>query len=192
MSHDTQTQTTQHPETLALHAGYRADPATGAVAVPIYQTTSYQFRDTDHATKLFFPAASDDSTLSYQTKIAGDEHVEHRSWSRDLDGDRRSVSGQDQREPLVPYFLARLPRFGRALMIHANLNPVQITGRRWWRDRRLAAMVPTNLDRAMAPTGKGPWIPTRPAATPDGSPPADRAGRLARLRGLLRRRRDAC
>ncbi len=31
----------QHPETLALHAGYRADPATGAVAVPIYQTTSY-------------------------------------------------------------------------------------------------------------------------------------------------------
>ncbi|MDH3931408.1 MAG: PLP-dependent transferase, partial [Chromatiales bacterium] len=31
------------PETLALHAGYRADPATGAVAVPVYQTTSYQF-----------------------------------------------------------------------------------------------------------------------------------------------------
>ncbi len=146
---------------------------------------------TNHATKLFFPAASDDSTLSYQTKIAGDEHVEHRSWSRDLDGDRRSVSGQDQREPLVPYVLARLPRFGRALMIHANLNPVQITGRRWWRDRRLAAMVPTNLDRALAPTGKGPWIPTRPAATPDGSPPADRAGRLARLRRLLRRRGDA-
>jgi O-acetylhomoserine (thiol)-lyase len=44
---------TQKPETLALHAGYRADPATGAVAVPIYQTTSYQFRDTDHASALF-------------------------------------------------------------------------------------------------------------------------------------------
>ncbi len=42
-----------HPETLALHAGWRADPATGAVAVPIYQTTSYQFRDTDHAAALF-------------------------------------------------------------------------------------------------------------------------------------------
>jgi O-acetylhomoserine (thiol)-lyase len=42
-----------HPETLALHAGYRADPATGAVAVPIYQTTSYQFRDADHAADLF-------------------------------------------------------------------------------------------------------------------------------------------
>lgn len=44
---------TKNPETLALHAGYRADPATGSVAVPIYQTTSYQFRDTDHASALF-------------------------------------------------------------------------------------------------------------------------------------------
>lgn len=43
----------RNPETLALHAGYRADPATGAVAVPIYQTTSYQFRDTEHASNLF-------------------------------------------------------------------------------------------------------------------------------------------
>lgn len=42
-----------HPETLALHAGWRADPTTGAVAPPIYQTTSYQFRDTDHAADLF-------------------------------------------------------------------------------------------------------------------------------------------
>lgn len=43
-----------HPETLALHGGsWRADPATGAVAVPIYQTTSYQFRDTGHARRLF-------------------------------------------------------------------------------------------------------------------------------------------
>ena len=42
-----------HPETLVLHAGYRADPTTTAVAVPIYQTTSYQFRDTEHAANLF-------------------------------------------------------------------------------------------------------------------------------------------
>ena len=45
--------TTLHPETLALHAGQTPDPATGSRAVPIHQTTSYQFRDTDHATKLF-------------------------------------------------------------------------------------------------------------------------------------------
>ena len=42
-----------HPETLVLHAGYRADPATNAVTVPIYQSTSYQFNDTAHAANLF-------------------------------------------------------------------------------------------------------------------------------------------
>ncbi|MGB0290628.1 MAG: PLP-dependent transferase, partial [Opitutales bacterium] len=39
--------------TRALHAGQEPDPATGSRAVPIYQTTSYTFRDTDHAAKLF-------------------------------------------------------------------------------------------------------------------------------------------
>ncbi|RKH67257.1 O-acetylhomoserine aminocarboxypropyltransferase/cysteine synthase family protein [Corallococcus aberystwythensis] len=42
-----------HPDTLALHAGYSPDPTTGARAVPIYQTTSYRFRDADHAAALF-------------------------------------------------------------------------------------------------------------------------------------------
>jgi O-acetylhomoserine (thiol)-lyase len=39
--------------TLALHAGQRPDPATGSRAVPIYQTTSYVFEDTEHAANLF-------------------------------------------------------------------------------------------------------------------------------------------
>src|SRR5579872_5532772 len=43
----------QKPETLALHAGWRADPSTGSVAVPIYQTTSYQFNSAEHAANLF-------------------------------------------------------------------------------------------------------------------------------------------
>lgn len=43
----------KHPETVVLHAGYRSDPATGAVAPPIYQTTSYQFAHTQHAENLF-------------------------------------------------------------------------------------------------------------------------------------------
>lgn len=47
------TNDTINPETLALHAGYRADPATNSVAVPIYQTTSYQFDNAEHAQKLF-------------------------------------------------------------------------------------------------------------------------------------------
>lgn len=40
-------------ETLALHGGQEPDPVTGARAVPIYQTTSYVFKDTQHAADLF-------------------------------------------------------------------------------------------------------------------------------------------
>ena len=42
------------PETIALHGGsHRADPTTGSVAVPIHPTTSFQFQDTGHASRLF-------------------------------------------------------------------------------------------------------------------------------------------
>ena len=43
----------KNPETQVLHAGWRADPTTGSVAVPIHQTTSYQFNSTEHAENLF-------------------------------------------------------------------------------------------------------------------------------------------
>ncbi|HLR69607.1 O-acetylhomoserine aminocarboxypropyltransferase/cysteine synthase family protein [Virgibacillus alimentarius] len=42
-----------NPETALLHAGQEPDPTTGSRAVPIYQTTSYVFRDTEHAQNLF-------------------------------------------------------------------------------------------------------------------------------------------
>ena len=45
--------TSKHPETIVLHAGYRSDPTTNAVAVPIYQTTSFQFDSAEHASNLF-------------------------------------------------------------------------------------------------------------------------------------------
>ena len=45
--------TYKHPETVVLHSGYRRDETTHAVAVPIYQTTSYQFNDTAQASRLF-------------------------------------------------------------------------------------------------------------------------------------------
>ena len=44
---------TQRPETIALHGGQEPDPTTNARAVPIYQTTSYVFNDTQHAADLF-------------------------------------------------------------------------------------------------------------------------------------------
>ena len=40
-------------ETISLHEGQKVDPTTGARAVPIYQTTSYQFNSTEHAANLF-------------------------------------------------------------------------------------------------------------------------------------------
>ena len=40
-------------DTLAVHAGATPDPATGAINPPIYQTTAYQFKDADHAARLF-------------------------------------------------------------------------------------------------------------------------------------------
>ncbi|MBK8158278.1 MAG: PLP-dependent transferase [Rhodospirillaceae bacterium] len=43
----------KHPETIVLHAGHRRDSPTNSVAVPIYQTTSYQFDDSAHAADLF-------------------------------------------------------------------------------------------------------------------------------------------
>ena len=48
------TTSSKHPETIALHGGsFRKDPSTNSVAVPIYQTTSYQFDNQQHASNLF-------------------------------------------------------------------------------------------------------------------------------------------
>jgi O-acetylhomoserine (thiol)-lyase len=41
------------PETILVHGGQEPDPATGAIAVPVYRTTAYAFRDTEHAQNLF-------------------------------------------------------------------------------------------------------------------------------------------
>ena len=42
-----------NPETIGLHAGWRKDDTTNSVAVPIHQTSSFQFDDCDHAANLF-------------------------------------------------------------------------------------------------------------------------------------------
>ncbi len=133
---------------------------------------------TNHATKLFFPGSSDDSTLGYVSKIVGDELIERRSWSNDVDGGRRSVSGQSNNEALVPYFLSRLPKYGSALMIHSNTPPAHVQGRPWWKVKRLAAMVPDPPERTDGEqaVGSGPWRPTpkrecrRPAVRPTVGP----------------------
>ena len=49
-------------ETLAVHGGYEPEATTKAVAVPIYQTTSYAFDDTQHGADLFTSRAKETST----------------------------------------------------------------------------------------------------------------------------------
>jgi O-acetylhomoserine (thiol)-lyase len=70
---------TKNAETLALHGGsYRADAVTGAVAVPIYQTTSFQFESTEKASQLFalealgpiYTRIGNPTTDAFETRLA--------------------------------------------------------------------------------------------------------------------------
>ena len=71
-----------HPDTLAIHAGVGPDPATGARAVPIYQTTSYSFESTDEAAALFelatpghiYSRISNPTVSAFEERIAALEH----------------------------------------------------------------------------------------------------------------------
>ena len=66
------TTSSKHPETIGLHGGdYRSDPATTSVAVPIYQTTSYQFNNTDHAANLFALKEFGNMPRFLQTQVLG-------------------------------------------------------------------------------------------------------------------------
>src|SRR5579872_729431 len=53
MSTTTEAVNEQGFETVAIHGGHAGDPSTKSRAIPIYQTTSYLFDDTDHAARLF-------------------------------------------------------------------------------------------------------------------------------------------
>src|SRR5258705_9344279 len=74
-------------DTLSLHAGQRPDPVTGARAVPIYFTTSFVFRDADHAAALFNMERGGHvySRISNPTNAVLEERVAA------LEGDRKST-----------------------------------------------------------------------------------------------------
>lgn len=59
-------------ETQAIHAGFQDDPTTRAVAVPIYQTTSYSFRDTQHGASLFNLTEPDAASSGHES------HKDHK------------------------------------------------------------------------------------------------------------------
>jgi O-acetylhomoserine (thiol)-lyase len=64
--------------TLAVHAGAKPDPATGARATPIYQTTSYVFDDADHAASLFGLKAFRQHLHAHHEPYAGGSGRAHR------------------------------------------------------------------------------------------------------------------
>ena len=67
-------------ETLAVHGGYSPDPTTKAVAVPIYQTTSYAFDDTQHGADLFDRLVESDAVggMACRDRRAVDTDAERR------------------------------------------------------------------------------------------------------------------
>ena len=117
-------------DTLVVHAGQETpDPATGARAVPIYQTTSYVFRDTDHAANLFalkefgniYTRIMNPTTDVFEKRIAAIEGRhgragrglgaggDHLRAARDHPGGRRDRRGQQP-----------LRRHLSALSLHAS------------------------------------------------------------------------
>ena len=83
------------PETLAIHAGQIPDAATGARALPIYQTTSFVFDSADHAAALFNLATFGNvySRLSNPTVAALEERVAA------LEGGRAAVASAGVYQP---------------------------------------------------------------------------------------------
>ena len=85
-------------DTLVLHAGAAPDPTTGARATPIYQTTSFSFRDTDHAASLFNMERSGHvySRISNPTVAVFEERAEFAPPGRAID--QRQLAGGDAAE----------------------------------------------------------------------------------------------
>ena len=89
-------------ETKQVHAGAVPDPTTGARAVPIYQTTSYVFRDTEHAADLFALAGARQHLHADHEPDAGRVRGPHRRARRRRRRARRSASGPGRGDDRAP------------------------------------------------------------------------------------------
>ena len=114
-------------DTLSLHAGQKPDPATGARATPIYQTTSYVFRDSDHAAALFnaerpghvYSRITNPTTAVLEERVAaleggvgGDRHRQRAG--RDAPGDRNHRRSRRTHRGLV----RALRRLAQPALLH--------------------------------------------------------------------------
>lgn len=97
-----------------------------------------------HRSKIIFNGTDDLATLEYLARVAGTEHVTQRGWSADAGSGRRTVSESPQREDLVPAHVVRQLGRQEAILLHGTLPPIHLKVVRWWEDRHLAALVPTD------------------------------------------------
>ena len=91
---------------------------------------------TNHLTKIVFSGCSDEATLSYVTRLLGEEELLRRTTSYDVAGGNHcSVSENTIYEDLTPFHLLRQVRPGEAVLIHGTLPPAHLTARRWWEEQ---------------------------------------------------------
>jgi type IV secretion system protein VirD4 len=127
-----------------------------------------------HRSKVIFNGTDDLSTLEYVTKVAGTEHVPQRGWSADRWGSRRTVSEHLQRDDLLPAHVIRQMRRQEAVLLHGTLPPIHLRAVRWWEDKTLAALVPTDAHgkpvgpptSGTCPTQDGPRHSIEPVLDP--------------------------
>ena len=101
-----------------------------------------------HRSKCFFAGIDDLATVRYVSNMLGHEHVRRRSWSKDRarlfgggGAGRDSISESEQREEFAPANALRQMRPGEAVLLHGTLPPIHLDAVRWWKERRLQAIV---------------------------------------------------
>jgi type IV secretion system protein VirD4 len=113
---------------------------------------------TNHGTKVFFSGTSDLATLTYASRLVGEEEVAQHSVSTDLGGGRHSRSDSTTRVPLVPTDVLRQAPLDQALLVHGTLPPAHLHARPYYgerRLRRLAAEGRGRLERRREPSAPG-------------------------------------
>ncbi|CAA9585516.1 MAG: O-acetylhomoserine sulfhydrylase / O-succinylhomoserine sulfhydrylase [uncultured Thermomicrobiales bacterium] len=148
-------------DTLAVHAGQRPDPTTGARAMPIYQTSSYVFEDTDHAAELFalqrfgniYTRIMNPTTAAFEERIAA------------LEGGIGALavaSGQAAQFIALATLLGPGDRIVAANNLYGGTyTQLDVTLRRWGVDVVFVdPSDPENFRRAVTPTTKALYAET--------------------------------
>lgn len=152
-----------------------------------------------HRSKCVFAGVDDPATIRWLRDLLGYEEVGRRSWSSDVPSllgggqGRRSVSESQQREEFAPASTLRQMFPGEAVLLHGTLPPVHLDAVRWWREKSLAALVPTDeTGRATPPDDLAtcPLVSRDSADVNEDEPVRDRSSFEQALAGLTTRKQS--